>query len=240
MVEEVGKIFVGGLSWSTTEDSLKNYFTQFGEISSSHIMRDPTTQRPRGFAFVKFANPGAVQCVCEPGKTHILDGKQIDPKPALLQSPRGPLPPQTANRLEKMKSGVNSSVPVYQGPTNKIFIGGVAAGTMKEDIEHYFSTYGVVQEVVLMMDKQSQRPRGFGFVTMDTDSAVEHVVGAQYHQINGKTVEAKKAFPRPGESKYGHPGMCSPTSPVMNTANPISTRQPDYRGDFYMTVPKIQ
>jgi RNA recognition motif-containing protein len=59
-----------------------------------------------------------------------------------------------------MKSGVNSSVPVYQGPTNKIFIGGVAAGTMKEDIEHYFSTYGVVQEVVLMMDKQSQRPRG--------------------------------------------------------------------------------
>ena len=59
-----------------------------------------------------------------------------------------------------MKSGVNSSLPMYQGSTKKIFVGGIAAGTMKEDIEHYFSTYGTVHEVVLMMDKQSQRPRG--------------------------------------------------------------------------------
>lgn len=55
---------------------------------------------------------------------------------------------------------MNSSVPAYQGSTRKIFVGGIAAGTEKEDIEHYFSSYGTVQDVVLMMDKQSQRPRG--------------------------------------------------------------------------------
>ena len=54
-------------------------------------------------------------------------------------------------------------MPMYQGDTKKIFIGGIAAGTMKEDIEHYFSSYGNVQDVVLMIDKQSQRPRGWKY-----------------------------------------------------------------------------
>ncbi|XP_062517143.1 uncharacterized protein LOC134192419 [Corticium candelabrum] len=222
MVEEVGKIFVGGLSWNTTDESLKQYFKQFGQISSCQIMRDQTTQKPRGFAFVQFTDAEAVKCVCDTNTPHILDGKQIDPKPALLQaSSRGPMSTVAGNRLEKVKAGI-PNMPMYQGDTKKIFIGGIAAGTMKEDIEHYFSSYGNVQDVVLMIDKQSQRPRGFGFVTLDSTDAVDMVVTAKYHQINGKTVEAKKAFPRPGEPGY----IPNSTSPLTLTA----TRQNEYRG----------
>ena len=41
------KIFVGGLSWETTAEGLKEYFGQFGEVTDSVIMMDPMTKRPR-------------------------------------------------------------------------------------------------------------------------------------------------------------------------------------------------
>ncbi|KAF1571272.1 UNVERIFIED_CONTAM: hypothetical protein FQV16_0001124, partial [Eudyptes robustus] len=52
-----GKIFVGGLSWDTTDQSLRNYFRQFGELTECQIMRDKNTGATRGFGFVTFLNP---------------------------------------------------------------------------------------------------------------------------------------------------------------------------------------
>ena len=49
-----GKIFVGGLSWQTTEESLRWHFEQYGPVVSVEVMRDRVTGDPRGFAFVVF------------------------------------------------------------------------------------------------------------------------------------------------------------------------------------------
>jgi len=46
------KIFVGGLSWQTTEEGLRYYFEKFGELSDVVIMIDKRTGQPRGFGFV--------------------------------------------------------------------------------------------------------------------------------------------------------------------------------------------
>ena len=43
----IGKIFVGGLSWQTTEASLRIYFERFGELSDAAIMIDKRTGQPR-------------------------------------------------------------------------------------------------------------------------------------------------------------------------------------------------
>lgn len=51
------KIFVGGISWDTTEEDLKGFFGQFGEVSHVQIKYDHFTGRSRGFAFVEFLNP---------------------------------------------------------------------------------------------------------------------------------------------------------------------------------------
>ncbi|KAK1785789.1 hypothetical protein P4O66_003169 [Electrophorus voltai] len=42
-----GKMFIGGLSWQTSPDSLRDYFSKFGEIRECMVMRDPTTKRSR-------------------------------------------------------------------------------------------------------------------------------------------------------------------------------------------------
>jgi len=42
-----GKMFIGGLSWQTTPESLKEYFSKFGDIAEVMVMKDPTTRRSR-------------------------------------------------------------------------------------------------------------------------------------------------------------------------------------------------
>ena len=75
------KMFVGGLSWQTSEDSMKEYFAQFGPVVEALVMRDPATKHSRGFGFVTFAQAESVEKVSQAG-LHNLDGKKIDPKVA--------------------------------------------------------------------------------------------------------------------------------------------------------------
>ncbi|XP_058655270.1 RNA-binding protein Musashi homolog 2b isoform X7 [Onychostoma macrolepis] len=76
-----GKMFIGGLSWQTSPDSLRDYFSKFGEIRECMVMRDPTTKRSRGFGFVTFADAASVDKVLAQPH-HELDSKTIDPKVA--------------------------------------------------------------------------------------------------------------------------------------------------------------
>ncbi|MEM1008625.1 MAG: RNA-binding protein, partial [Myxococcota bacterium] len=52
----MSKLFVGGLSWGTTEDTLYDTFAQFGELKEAKIITDRDTGRSRGFGFVTFIN----------------------------------------------------------------------------------------------------------------------------------------------------------------------------------------
>lgn len=70
-----GKVFVGGLSWETGEESLREYFERFGEVTDCVIMRDKYTGHPRGFGFVKFLDETVADFVAS--QPHILDGRQV-------------------------------------------------------------------------------------------------------------------------------------------------------------------
>ncbi|KAI0885427.1 RNA-binding domain-containing protein [Annulohypoxylon maeteangense] len=160
-------MFIGGLNWETTDQSLRDYFSQFGEVTECTVMRDGATGRSRGFGFLTFKDPKTVNIVMV--KEHFLDGKIIDPKRAI---PRD-----------------------EQEKTSKIFVGGVSQDTTEPEFKDYFAQFGRVVDATLMMDKDTGRPRGFGFVTFESEVGVEACLSTHL-EIHGKPIEVKKAQPR--------------------------------------------
>ncbi|XP_041695699.1 DAZ-associated protein 1 isoform X1 [Coregonus clupeaformis] len=194
--DEVGKLFVGGLDWSTTQETLRNYFSQYGEVVDCVIMKDKTTNQSRGFGFVKFKDPNCVGTVLET-KPHNLDGRNIDPKPC---TPRGMQPEKvrTKDGWKGSKADSNKS--------KKIFVGGIPHNCGEPELRDYFNRFGVVTEVVMIYDAEKQRPRGFGFITFEAEQSVDQAVNMHFHDIMGKKVEVKKAEPRDSKA----PGQLEP------------------------------
>lgn len=198
-------MFIGGLNWETTDrklhhlppqipssnitprlESLKDYFTQFGEVTECTVMRDGVTGRSRGFGFLTFKDPKVVNVVMV--KEHLLDGKLVSVQQRL------PYPHNVI--LTQTQIDPKRAIPRdEQEKTSKIFVGGVSQEATETDFRQFFAQFGNVLDCTLMMDKDTGRPRGFGFVTFDDDNAVERAL-SQPLAIHGKPIEVKRAEPR--------------------------------------------
>jgi RNA recognition motif-containing protein len=71
------KLFVGGLSWGTSEEGLREAFAAFGEVTEAKIIMDRDTGRSRGFGFVTFANPDEAENALQQLNGTNLDGRTI-------------------------------------------------------------------------------------------------------------------------------------------------------------------
>lgn len=69
-------MFIGGLNWETTMDSLQRHFSRYGEVVDCVVMKNPETGRSRGFGFITFADPSCVDLVLQ-NTPHILDNKTV-------------------------------------------------------------------------------------------------------------------------------------------------------------------
>ena len=71
------KLFVGGLSWGTTDDGLRAAFESFGEVVEAKVVQDRDTGRSRGFGFVTFADDAAATRAIEEMNGVELEGRNI-------------------------------------------------------------------------------------------------------------------------------------------------------------------
>eukprot|EP00850_Spirogloea_muscicola_P011958 SM000076S21779 [mRNA] locus=s76:181550:184083:+ [translate_table: standard] len=88
-----------------------------------------------------------------------------------------------------------SSAGVSASSGGKIFIGGLSWETTTEILTEHFAKYGELTDAVIMRDRATGHPRGFGFVTFSDPAICDRVVQDK-HVIDGRTVEAKKSVPR--------------------------------------------
>lgn len=181
--KDKGKVFIGGLSWDTTEAKLKEHFGKYGEISEAVVMTDRNTGRSRGFGFVIFADPDCREAALK--EKHEIDGREVDPKPAMSKD---------AMRVQTVQMGRAKAV--------KIFVGGIAPTTTDEDFKKHFAQYGEIASADLLKDRESQRPRGFGFVTYAKEGVVDKVM-EMTHELDGKSVELRVAEPRSASGPMG-------------------------------------
>ncbi|KAF8070303.1 hypothetical protein FPV67DRAFT_1579379 [Lyophyllum atratum] len=71
------KVYVGNLSWNTTDDTLRQAFSEFGQVLDSIVMRDRDTGRSRGFGFVTFATQQEAEAAINGLNEQELDGRRI-------------------------------------------------------------------------------------------------------------------------------------------------------------------
>jgi len=188
--EQIRKLFIGGLSYTTTEESLSNFFSQWGELTDCVVMQDPATKRSRGFGFVTFQEAQMVDA-CMGNRPHKLDGREVEAKRAV-------------SREESHKPGVHKSV-------KRMFMGGIKEPVKEDDVKLYFESYGKVESVELLTDKNSGKKRGFGFVNFDDYDVVDKIVQTRRHVINGVSIEVSKAFSKEDQTRrvfnnYGNYG----------------------------------
>ncbi|XP_027342189.1 heterogeneous nuclear ribonucleoprotein 1 [Abrus precatorius] len=170
----LGKLFVGGISWETSEESFFKYFNKYGEVIDSVIMMNRHSGRPRGFGFVTFADSAVADEVL--AHEHTIDGRVVEVK-------------RTVPREDMEVVGVLK--------TKKIFVGGIPQFFTDDELREYFSPYGNIVECQIMLDHKTGRSRGFGFVTFDSEDSVDNVFSVgKIHEIGGKQVEIKRAEPK--------------------------------------------
>jgi len=84
------KLYVGGLSYSTTDGGLKDAFSQAGEVTSATVIMDKMTGRSRGFGFVEMTNDEDATKAIEMWNGKELDGRVIAVNEARPQGDRPP------------------------------------------------------------------------------------------------------------------------------------------------------
>jgi RNA recognition motif-containing protein len=89
----------------------------------------------------------------------------------------------------------------------KLYVGNLSYDVTENDLQDAFSQHGTVQEVNLVMDKMSGKPRGFAFVTMQTkenaEAAIQALNGSDWH---GRALTVNEARPREARSNFGGGG----------------------------------
>ena len=88
--------------------------------------------------------------------------------------------------------------------SKKLFIGNIDWGSTEDDLRALFSTYGELEEVVIIVDKFSNRPKGFGFVTfVNDDDAAKAMSELNGHELNGRALVVNEARPsKPKTERY--------------------------------------
>lgn len=218
-----GKLFLGGITWATDEDAIREYFGRFGEVTDAAVMRNKTTGVSRGFGFVTFREAATADQVI--AGMHNIDGRRIDIKPAV---PQGNAPPPMVNTADGALDGrgppqmaqAPPMVPLSLGKApgaeygrggqamRKFFVGGLPSSLGDVDFRAHFERFGPVSDAVVMVDRATQRSRGFGFVTFVEESSAR-ACAATRHELHGKFVDVKGAQPGPNEGGAQPPSLPS-------------------------------
>ncbi|KAM7475460.1 hypothetical protein LguiB_022703 [Lonicera macranthoides] len=157
-ISEDAKLFVGNLSFNVDSENLAELFQKAGIVEISEVIYNRETEQSRGFAFVTMSTVEEAEKAEELFNGYELNGRPLTVNKA---SARGSRPERTPRTSE---------------PGNKIYIGNLPWEVDDSRLVQLFSEHGKVVNARVVCDRESGRSRGFGFVTMSTESEVNDAI----------------------------------------------------------------
>ncbi|XP_043690594.1 UBP1-associated protein 2C-like isoform X2 [Telopea speciosissima] len=149
------KLFVRGLAWDTTSETLCAAFQMHGEIEEGAVIIDKATAKSRGYGFITFKHMESTQSALkEPSK--LIDGRLAVCNLACESLSSASITPDQALR--------------------KLYIGGLSPETTSEILLNFFCRHGEIEEGSVAYDKETNKSRGFGFVTYKTVEAARKAI----------------------------------------------------------------
>ncbi|CAF2152571.1 unnamed protein product [Brassica rapa] len=196
------ELFVGGIPRGTSEESLKQNFSRYGAVLGAVAAKEKATGQTRGFGSVRLANAYDVDKALR--DSHYILGRAVDVKKAIPKHEHMRqqlnVQPYLSQVQQNNDGGVHEML--INGNnyhrTKKLFVGGLSSEMTKEELKTYFEKFGCITDVVVMHDSVTNRPRGFGFLTYDSENSVEIVMQSNFHELSNKRVEEKRAIPKKG------------------------------------------
>lgn len=189
-VDTSKKLYVAGISFACTEESVSAFFGRFGTVEKTMIMKDRVSGRSRGFCFVSFTEPGSVAAVLsEHAVTKLeIEGRTLDMKPAV---PRGSNIPG---------AGMGGRAPAFSPgavrQNKKLYIAGLCASTTEDSFQAHFAQFGTVIEAYIQKNRTTGVSRGFGFITFETVESVSKTLEYAMHTLDGQKIDCKMAVPK--------------------------------------------
>ncbi|KAK7822950.1 ubp1-associated protein 2b [Quercus suber] len=150
------KIFVHGLGWDTTAETLTSVFKQFGEIEDCKAVCDKISGKSKGYGFILFkSRRGARNALKQPQK------KIGNRMTACQLATIGPVPMGNSAAVAATSSVAAPAAPLSEYTQKKIYVSNVGAELDPRKLLAFFARYGEIEEGPLGLDKVTGKPKGF-------------------------------------------------------------------------------
>jgi len=193
-------IFVGDLSPEIDTETLRNAFAPFGEISDCRVVRDPATNKSKGYGFVSFVEKACAQTSIEQMNGQWLGSRSIRTNWATRKPPS-----VTGNAGGGGGKELNyDEVFAQSSPTNcTVYAGGCTSGD-ENALRRAFGQFGRIMEVRYFKDK------GYAFVRFDNkESACNAIVALHLTEVGNQVIKCswgKEGGGARDDSQYGGGG----------------------------------
>lgn len=127
------------------------------------------------------------------------------PGPTVGAAGGGP-PSSSASSSQQLPAGAAGAAAAGR----KVFVGGLASSVDEKALREYFAQWGAIEDAVVMYDHHNRRPRGFGFITYESEGSIDRLFSSGVlHLLQDKQVRATRSPPPYGLAPSFAPMICN-------------------------------
>lgn len=177
---EEAKLFVGNLPYDIDSEKLAQMFYQAGVVEISEVIYNRQTDQSRGFGFVTMSSVEEAEKAVEMFNGYDINGRRLTVNKA---APKGSQPERIPRAYE---------------PSFRMYVGNLPWQVDNDRLEQVFSEHGKVIDARVVYDRETGRSRGFGFVTMSSETEVNDAIAALDGQsLDGRAIRVNIAEEKP-------------------------------------------